>query len=132
MKKFLVVLTLLFTYVQSYDHRCNYSEVKADIEKWNSKLPVKIGDNLTLVNTSCNVYTGIELTIIAPDEFFKIFNKSDERGMKRAMCLNPNKILNDWFPFIGVMTETFINESFTKSYRIRVTGEDCESVRSGF
>ncbi|MBR8463192.1 hypothetical protein KDD93_01205 [Campylobacter sp. faydin G-24] len=132
MKKFLVVLTLLSAYVQSYGYDiCNDPEVKASIEENNSKLPVKMSNDLMFVNVVC-VNNNVELTLVASDKFFKIFEKSDKTNSRRAMCLNPNAKV--WLSTVGLdkLIETVLNESFTKKYQVSVTEKECKELLPGF
>ncbi|MBR8465491.1 hypothetical protein KDE13_03835 [Campylobacter sp. faydin G-140] len=125
MKKFLVILTLLSAYVQSYGYdACNYPEIKKFIEEMNSKSPVKVDDYTTGIGISC-VNNAIEFIYVTSDELFKKIEKLDKPKVKRAMCSFPETKV--WLSKVGTgkMISTYINKSLTERFQFSVTKKDC-------
>ncbi|MBR8463191.1 hypothetical protein KDD93_01200 [Campylobacter sp. faydin G-24] len=132
MKKFLVVLTLLSAYVQSYGNDiCDSSVVKATVEKYNFKTPLKLNDHTTFTGASC-VNNTIRFIYNVSDESFEILKNKGEANLKRDMCLEPSiKVL---LTTIGAdkIIRTYINKSLTERFQFSVTEKECKELLPGF
>ncbi|MBR8462356.1 hypothetical protein KDE12_05745 [Campylobacter sp. faydin G-105] len=132
MKKFLVVLTLLSAYVQSYGYDiCNDPDLKAVIEEENSEPPLKLNDHTMFVATSC-VNNTIEYIYVASDKLFKFLKKNSEADLKSEVCSESSTKIA--LPKIGTgkLIRTYINKSLTEKLRISVTEKECKELLPDF